>query len=245
MAKKISVSKTTKISGNISTKDMRAEDVSTEDIGALDTCRLETYFPTLIYVNKLHNADQLNAQLLADIRAEQQKDQKGIQRSNFTNLGGWHSHNNLHKEKRFAEMANRIRAAAAKISDDCDYDPKYQLDIGTMWSIINSPGSFNRSHIHPGCLWSGVYYVQAPENSGQIEFTEPRTQHLMDQAKFNPNKKRPKQCWTKVRFKPEPGKLIIFPSWLYHSVEPNFANEEGEGASDRIIISFNLSQYKK
>ena len=53
-----------------------------------------------------------------------------------------------------------------------------------MWSIINVPGSFNRSHIHPDCLWSGVYYVQAPEGAGQIEFTEPRTQNMVRTAKL-------------------------------------------------------------
>jgi len=218
-------------------------DIAAEELHQLDSSNREIYFPTMIHVNKLHDAKEMNAELIKNIRAEQKRDQKGIQRSNFTNLGGWHSHNHLHKEKAFIDIASRVRAAGKKISAELGYDPKYQLDIGTMWSIINSPGSFNRSHIHPGCLWSGVYYVQAPKNSGRIEFTEPRTQLLMEQAKFAPGKKRPKECWTKVRFEPTPGKLIIFPSWLYHAVEPNLANEVGEGESDRIIISFNISQY--
>lgn len=209
----------------------------------VDTFHLEKYFPTLIYTRKLHDADKVNAELLEYIRAEQAEDQKGIQRSNFAALGGWHSQNNLHKKKAFAEIASRVRTMGKKISADCAYDPNWKLDIGTMWSIINSPGSFNRSHIHPGCLWSGVYYVQAPENSGHIEFTEPRTQHLIDQAKFDPDKKRPNQCWTKVRFEPKAGKMIIFPAWLYHAVMPNLCELEGEGAADRVIISFNLSQY--
>ena len=210
----------------------------------IDTFNMESYFPTMIYSSKLHDAKELNERLVRNIREEQQADEKGIQRSNFTNLGGWHSRNNLHKKKKFSEIASRITSTAQKISEDCGYDPEWELKIGTMWSIINSPGSFNRSHIHPGCLLSGVYYVQAPENSGDIEFTEPRTQHLMDQAKFAPGKKRPNKCWTKVKYKPTEGKMIIFPSWLYHAVYPNLSEAIGEGASDRIIISFNLSQHK-
>jgi uncharacterized protein (TIGR02466 family) len=31
-----------------------------------------------------------------------------------------------------------------------------------------------------------------------------------------------------------PGKLILFPSWLYHSSTPHFGNE------DRYVISFNV-----
>jgi uncharacterized protein (TIGR02466 family) len=210
---------------------------------SVDSFSQEIYFPTMVYSSKLHDAESVNEQLLIDIRKEQEKDRKGIQRSNFANLGGWHSHNSLHKRKAFAEIANRIRTTAAKISKDCSYDPKYKLGIGTMWSIINSPGSFNRSHIHPGCLWSGVYYVQAPKNSGDIEFTEPRTQQLMDQASFTPDVKRPRQCWTKVSYEPKAGKMIIFPAWLYHAVMPNLAEEAKKDDAERVIISFNLSQY--
>ena len=206
-----------------------------------DSFHKETYFPTQIFVSKLHDAEQINKELLKEIRAEQARDQAGIQRSNFKSLGGWHSQNHLYKDKRFAAIANRIRSTARKVSKECGYDGDYRLKLGTMWSIINGPGSFNRSHIHPGCHWSGVYYVQAPKNSGKIEFVDPRTQNLMDQPVYQSGAKRPKDCWTKVRFVPEPGKLIIFPSWLYHSVEPNLAEEEGE-AAERIIISFNLTQ---
>jgi uncharacterized protein (TIGR02466 family) len=208
-----------------------------------DTFSQEVYFPTMIYSSKLHDAEDINRELIKNIREEQEEDRKGIQRSNFANLGGWHSKNHLYKKKAFKDIANRVRQTAAKISEDCGYDPKFKLDIGTMWSIINSPGSFNRSHIHPGCLWSGVYYVQAPKNSGHIEFTEPRTQHLMDQANFAPDAKRPKQCWTKVRYEPLAGKMIIFPAWLYHAVMPNLAEEAKQEDAERIIISFNLSQY--
>lgn len=221
--------------------DVKSQKLSSSELSAKDHFHKEIYFPTQIYISKLHDAEEINEELLKNIREEQHRDQEGIQRSNFKSLGGWHSHNNLHKEKKYADIANRIRATAKKISKDCGYDPEYRLKIGTMWSIINGPGSFNRSHIHPGCHWSGVYYVQAPENAGRIEFTDPRTQNLMDQPKHAPGNKRPKHCWTKVRFVPEPGKLVIFPSWLYHSVEPNLAEEEGD-AAERVIISFNLTQ---
>ena len=66
----------------------------------------------------------------------------------------------------------------------------------------------------------------------------------MNQPTYVPNQRRPKDCWTKVNFTPTPGKMIIFPSWLYHAVNPNMSTEEGD-AANRIIISFNLNQRKK
>ncbi|KUF08980.1 TIGR02466 family protein [Pseudoponticoccus marisrubri] len=202
-----------------------------------------SYFPTMIFQVDVPDPKPLNQSLLKAIYAERERDRKGINRSNLPQLGGWHSHNNLHKSDTYAGLVDLINKATARISEDLGYADSHELRIGTMWSIINPPGSANRAHVHPSCLWSGVYYIQAPKDCGNIEFIEPRTVHLMNQAKFQPNKKRSKENWTKVRFTPTAGRMLIFPSWLYHAVDPNMSTAEGD-ASNRIIVSFNLNQVK-
>lgn len=184
---------------------------------------------------------ELNDYLLNLIYAEREQDQDGIQRSNFRQLGGWHSHNNLHHDVAYTPLTEKINQSSQRISQQLGYHPKKHLNIGTMWSIINAPGSLNKAHIHPSCDWSGVYYVNTPNQSGDIEFTDPRTVNIMNQPSFIPNKKRTKENWTKVRFTPTAGKMLIFPSWLYHSVNPNLSNEVGK-KGERVIISFNLTQ---
>ena len=206
-----------------------------------DELRRDDYFPTLIYSIKLHDSEKKNRVILDAIYDERDKDSKGIERSNYRSLGGWHSHNNLHKESRFRPLTDRVHKMLAGVSENLGYHPSMHLQITTMRSITNPPGSSNRAHIHPGALWSGVYYVQAPEGAGSIEFTDPRTVQIMNSASFIPNKRRKTECWTKVKVKPVPGKLLFFPSWLYHSVEPNLAEGTGN-ASERIIISFNINQ---
>ncbi len=202
----------------------------------------ELYFPTMIFSTVCFNHEKLNEYLLALIYAERERDEQGIERSNFRTLGGWHSHNNLHRDPAFRPITDRIYQIGSRISSQLGYHPDKSLGIGTMWSIINARGSFNKTHIHPGSHWSGVYYVQAPENAGDIEFTDPRTSHVMNQPSFNPNKKRTKENWTKVHFTPKAGKMIVFPSWLYHGVNPNLSDRIGKDG-DRVIISFNLSQW--
>ena len=168
-------------------------------------------------------------------------DTEGIERSNFASLGSWHSHINLHKSPAYKPLVDLIGSAGDQISNKLGYREDYSLKIGSMWSIINPPGCYNRAHIHPGSHWSGVYYVQTPEASGKIEFTDPRTQNLINQPKYLANTKRPRQCWSNVNFTPTAGRMMIFPSWLYHSVYPNLSEESGKDA-DRVIISFNLTQ---
>lgn len=202
------------------------------------------YFPSLVFSFVVPGATDLNAHLLSCIRAERAHDRKGLHRSNHPGLGGWHSHNNLHKDLKYDELTQYILALGATISDKLGYHDDYILRIGTMWSIINPKGSSNQSHVHPDSLWSGVYYVQAPEKCGNISFTDPRIASVMCQPKFQPGIKRPRSCWGKVNFTPRPGKMLMFPSWLYHAVAPNLTEAKGD-ASERIIISFNMSQARR
>lgn len=207
--------------------------------------RKRDYFPTQIFSHQVDReiVEAFNADLLNHIRQKQAEDAVGIERSNIPQLGGWHSHNHLHKASEFKPLASLVHACAAQISEQLGYHKKHALQIGTMWAIINPPGSANKAHIHPDCLWSGVYYVQTPEDCGNIEFTDPRTQNLMLPPKFEPDQPKVKSCWTKVTMTPEPGKLLIFPSWLYHSVAPNMSKQTGR-EGERVIVSFNLSQKK-
>lgn len=209
-----------------------------------DALKVRRYFPTLIFSLEIPDSEILNAHLIEEIYAERERDRKGVRKSNFPELGSWHSHVKLHKDATFTGLVQHVDAAAALMCRELGYHRSYRLKIGTMWSIVNPPGGLNRAHIHPGCIWSGVYYVQAPKNSGGIEFIDPRTQNLMSPAKFIPNTRRPRKCWTKVRYKPVAGRMLIFPSWLYHSVEPNRSRAKGRDA-DRVILSFNLRQERR
>jgi uncharacterized protein (TIGR02466 family) len=104
-----------------------------------------------------------------------------------------------------------------------------------MWANINPPGGYNRPHVHPNSHFSGVYYIKAPKNSGQIVFNEPRaTAHMvMPRRKEG---KPPSHLWREVRVDPLEGRIIMFPAWLWHGVEPNESNDI------RISVSFNFIQ---
>lgn len=189
-------------------------------------------FPTFVFDTTLANCTELNRSLTNAIRSERDRDKIGIERSNSLQLGGWHSKTALHKEAEFTQLALAVRDVGREISTQLGYHPSVNLDIDMMWAIVNGPGAYNVSHIHPGSLWSGVYYVQMPESGGSIEFTDPRTANLMHQARYED---RPADCHPARIFDSNPGRMLVFPSWLYHSVHPNLSDE------DRIIVSFNLS----
>ncbi len=204
----------------------------------------ELYFPTPIFAGRLDEASQLNPGLLDLIYAERGDDAVGAERSNYRALNGWHSRVTLHREPAYADLVTAIERQLELVAEASGYDPKYRLTITSMWAITNGPGGYNRNHIHPKSLWSGVYYVQTPSGCGDIEFTDPRTVHLMDPPAYVPNTTKKRSRWTTVTFTPEPGKLVVFPAWLYHGVAPNLTEATGD-AADRVIISFNVVQVKR
>jgi uncharacterized protein (TIGR02466 family) len=102
-----------------------------------------------------------------------------------------------------------------------------------MWANINLPNGYNNGHAHPNSLFSGVYYVKSKPNSGRLQVMDPRpgAQLVMPPRKKGPV---PRQLWREAYFEPVPGRLIMFPSWLWHKVEINKSDDI------RISISFNF-----
>jgi uncharacterized protein (TIGR02466 family) len=111
----------------ISTDMMNLGDMSA------DTFSSEIYFPTMVFSITCADHEALNTYLLDLIYAERARDQKGIERSNFRKLGGWHSHNNLHREPAYNPLTDRVHLAGQRISSQLGYHPDKHLRIGTMW----------------------------------------------------------------------------------------------------------------
>ena len=109
------------------------------------------------------------------------------------------------------------------------------IQIQSMWAIINKKYDFNVLHSHPNCFLSAAYYVSAHENCGDIVFYDPRPAPVYK----HPIPKSPNNLNATVNsIKPEAGMLVLFPSYLEHSVNPNMSDKK------RIVISFNINLEK-
>lgn len=193
-------------------------------------------FSTPLFSFEVKGHETLNVALIEEGR-KLRNQSEGASKSN---KGGWHSKGNLFNEPEncftmlsvMAETA--VKQATRRIS-------KIDLDTLDMklfaWMNMNPVGAYNAPHTHPGAHWSGVYYVSQPEvedeNAGRIEFLDPRSDlpnwRLLKASAFN----------SKKSLKPQPGEMILFPSYLVHWVYPNIADDE------RISIAFNATFSKK
>jgi len=186
----------------------------------------EGFFPTLIYAEDF----KLDTNQMAQNIIQWSKEDKGVIK---TNRNGWHSQTNMQDKPEYKPLVDELFRMVYQIFNEefLDGEPK----LGNMWANINPPGGYNAPHIHPNSLFSGVYYIKAPENSGNLVCNDPRPgiQTCM------PNRKKvqsPKHLWREVHLKPQENRAIMFNSWLWHCVEPNQSNEP------RISVSFNFIQ---
>ena len=240
----------------------------THDAGTTGEKRMarDYFFPTPVYYTDLAQARDLNARLVADIRAWRDRDPGGTFRSNVPQLGGWHSATDMHLRPEFTELTLEIFELINGVFIEQGYDDAYEPACDSMWANINSYGAFNRHHTHPHALWSGVYYVRTPDDCGLLCLTDPRPQAHVITPYFD-SKRRSPHTWAEVYYQPAAGRLIAFPGWLVHSTHPNLATarprpereeddaapgsrdgateEEARLALERISVSFNFRQRRK
>ena len=189
----------------------------------------EEFFPTIVYGFDLPMATHLNQQLERDI-IEWSRQDKGLRK---TNVKGWHSQTDMQTKPEYKPLVDQLFLAMGHVWDNEHLDRKPKL--GNMWANINPPGGSNQPHIHPNCFYSGVYYIKSNLKSGRLKLYDPRPGVQL----YLPRRTKteiPKSLWREASLEPVPGRILIFPAWVWHGVEPNESNDI------RISVSFNFTQ---
>jgi len=189
----------------------------------------EYHFPTIIYIKDIPDSEKLNKYLEPKIIQWSQQD-KGEQK---TNAGGWHSTTNMNQKEEYDPLTRELFNMQEEIYQKENLSRKPVC--GNMWANINGPGNYNRPHLHPNSLFSGVYWIKTPKNSGNLMLYDPRPGVQMTMPNRKEGKVSP-EFWREVHYEPKAGRCIMFPSWLWHEVKPNKSNDT------RISVSFNFLQ---
>jgi len=186
----------------------------------------EQFFPTTVYGKDL----QLDNNTIAQHIIQWSQQDQGVKK---TNMNGWHSTTDMHIKPEYKVLVDELYQMQHEIFQEewLDRRPK----LGNMWANINYSGGYNRPHVHPNCLFSGVYYVKTQPQCGELVVNDPRPgiQTMMPTRKPG---QPPKHLWREAHIEPVQGRLIMFPAWLWHCVEPNQSNDM------RISVSFNFIQ---
>lgn len=188
----------------------------------------ENIFPTPIFRYVLQRAEELNAQLREMILARE-RTTPSVAKSN---QGGWQSPPDFFEssEPTVATLAKLVVGAVNIATARADVPPNFRVRFQLYgWAAVNRKGHYNTTHVHPMSTWSGTYYVDAGDEDhapeAALEFAHPIAASVMN---FFPG------ILPSARLvRPQSGMIIVFPSYLQHSVRMY------GGERPRICVPFN------
>lgn len=192
--------------------------------------KADLWFPSIVWATDQINFDTEWLKQYADqLRTATPEGVK------ISNSGGWQSRsiefpefNEPTTPPQLVKLQRQLDQAVSEASAQAGLP---NLNLNNLWFNINGYKDHNMLHDHQGSLISGVLYtsVDEPELMGNIEF------HREDSAiHFIPPLDRYNHFTSqKGSYGPIKNLLLLFPSWLKHSVNSNMSQKE------RYSLSFN------
>lgn len=145
----------------------------------------------------------------------------------------------LHVLDEFFPLRNHILQKASEYAMErimrlksmgCEVQTDPRLKIKKMWFNVNPKHGYQGRHHHGGFILAGTYYVNVPQYSGAIEFTDPNPFSYYKNQSMG-------HRWLLNNYysvTPEEGDLLIWPGYLDHEVKTNKSNDL------RMTVSFCL-----
>jgi len=183
-------------------------------------------FPTLVWkvLLKAELRNAIDARVLATL--------EGLRRNlpTLESGRGWQSEQTLHEREEFTELISCVGHVAKSILRFLRIGEE-AFEITGCWATVLAKGAVHKAHSHPNNFLSGVYYIRIHPGSDTINFHDPRSQTRVIRP---PVVELTSANTDQVVVRVTNGTLLMFPSYLEHSVDANVSEQE------RISISFNI-----
>lgn len=203
-------------------------------------------WPVPLLTRRVPGADHINPGLvaLADrLRTEDAAD----------DAPAWASADDLHLRQRdepaLGSLIRAIHAGVAEIAQHANRSTWAELGVGGghvelvgLWMQASNRYARHDIHTHGNCSWSGVYYVQVDDEADRVAepdlgeangLTRLHSPHLERLGGAHMDLGAAWLQDSHVDLAPDPGLLVVWPSFLSHQVLPY------RGARDRVVVSFN------
>jgi len=202
---------------------------------------IETWFPLAVYFEDLPAAGKHQAEMEAAAMDWAGKKLREDVREAAAWTGDINGVERIHDDPRFAWITAEVARHCVHYLRHLGVDlSKIELHFQRSWPIVSQPGQEVAPHAHLNANVSAVYYVTVPDsqNSGSLVFHDMNranelspaltSSHTGGVTSYNPLN------YTKARYAPQEGRLVLFPSKQRHSVTKNGSDRP------RISLSFDI-----
>lgn len=187
-------------------------------------------FPTLTYHGKF--PDDLIKKVTSDIEAIRSVDNATRSHVPQYDPRVYVTSDDLHTNHTFRDLTealNQVMTQAA-VDQALSFDNVYCTG---MWANISKNTYAHPEHNHPNSWMSGILYLKSPKGSAPTLFSDPRTvRQVVQYDTLEDNQLNGFQFVNQ----PTVGEIVLFPSWVKHSVPPSIEMSDTE---ERITLAFN------
>lgn len=139
-------------------------------------------------------------------------------------------------DEHFDESLGNVKSALLREISVLGYQmfgETLEWQIKEMWGNILEPGGEQAMHAHANSFISGVLYLNAPHPSANLVFHRPQSGTEFVFSNFHKNSELTRYNAPRQQIGPiDAGDLVLFPSYLLHSVPKN------DGPT-RLSVAFN------
>lgn len=145
--------------------------------------------------------------------------------------------------QRLVKFIETTLASAICIANSQEARPQdLQIEFVDSWYHITNEGGFHDAHVHHGCSWCGIFYLEMGESERHGKKSAPNGGSRF-YCPFNAGggyrDYGNKYLTASVDAPIENGLLLLFPSYLLHSGLPY------RGSEDRVVVAFNAKAFVK
>ena len=131
----------------------------------------------------------------------------------------------LHQQLKNQELVTWINQHIKIYWDGLGYDPKFNPTVYHMWANATGKNDKVLHHNHSPFELTGVFYLNATPEMGRLALIHPNEIVLSKCPYYAKQESLQEKYFWDHLVDPAPGKLVLFPGWMYHKTQPNNTDE--------------------
>mgnify|MGYP003133305912 FL=1 len=193
---------------------------------------IDKFFPTLIgfYDNPNHSIleKETTNRCFELEKITKKGGENWLSKSTYNTIGTY----SIWEDEKFKDVNEFVKNSVLQyLKDTMIKETCLNTNPCDAWFNIYKKGDYQEYHTHGGSLISAVYFLKGTSKSAKIYFKSPVNDMIA------PNfEEYTADNYERVYYEPRPGLLLVFRSYLEHSVEKQIDNEL------RISLAYNFQK---
>jgi len=200
---------------------------------------IKEIFPTRYWEAEFPNFDLIKDDMVAEVKGLFDENLELFSKhrlfNNSYSLEGTEEgmYRDLHLRLKNQEVIEFIKDNVKQYWDSLDYTKHITPEIYHMWANLTPKGGNIIHHNHNPFEIAGSFYLDSSPEQGCLAFVNPNEAVLGRLPIYDSQESKQGRFFFDHIVTPKPGKLVLFPGWLYHKTQKNTTD------NPRMVLGLN------